>query len=300
LVKKFLKEWTETTAVAVRNRSDDFTSRTQSTFSQLGSQMNKITGYEEIETLKQQVVQQGSSKEVYIRSISDYPFNLEGRINLARQAARAAKLAYNAAVLQRSNSQREVNDLLQRKSSWTDIDVSRFTALVRLDHSHEQDEARAKESVDETEAAVEMEFSTLMRSILARYHEEQVWSDKIRSASTYGSLAALGLNLVVFIMAIVVVEPWKRKRLAETFERKVEQMSSENKTTVDNGLKDLRSRLVEQQVLLSENLEASRQEMKPVLALARVIKQDREVGVFIAASAVIASVIGWYARSWLG
>ena len=121
----------------------------------------------------------------------------EQRINETRRSARQAKVAYEESVIQRSKSQREVNDLLQRKSTWTDNDVSRFTTLVRQDHLYEQEEQRAKTAVDDTEEAVEKEFSQLMRLILARYHEEQVWSDKIRSASTYGQLAALGLNLLV-------------------------------------------------------------------------------------------------------
>ncbi len=60
-----------------------------------------------------------------------------------------------------------------------------------------------------------------MKGILERYHEEQVWSDKIRSVSTYGSLAVLVVNLVVFLGAIVVVEPWKRKRLVLGLEERV-------------------------------------------------------------------------------
>jgi len=51
-----------------------------------------------------------------------------------------------------------------------------------------------------------------MCTILARYHEEQVWSDKIWP-STYGSLA-------VFVVAVVFVEPWKRISLAQTFGRR--------------------------------------------------------------------------------
>ena len=74
---------------------------------------------------------------------------------------------------------------------------------------------------------MEREFSELMKVILNRYHEEQVWSDKIRSASTYGQLTVLGLNMLVFLLAIILVEPWKRKRLAQTFERKVDEMKAE-------------------------------------------------------------------------
>lgn len=161
------------------------------------------------------------------------------------------KIAHTQAVAQRSNSQREVNELLQRKSLWTDSDVGRFTTLVRQDHLYEQEEARTKVAADESEAKVEQEFSQLMRSILARYHEEQVWSDKIRSASTYGSLAALGLNLFVFITAIIFVEPWKRKRLAQTFEKKVEELSRDSDVRLEAGMGNVGKRLEGQETLLA-------------------------------------------------
>ncbi|KAG2010089.1 sensitive to high expression protein 9 [Coprinopsis cinerea AmutBmut pab1-1] len=241
-VKQRIREWTEQTAIAVRTRADGFTANAKTHFSQLGQHLNRATGYEEIEALKREVVVQ------------------ENRINEARLAARKAKTAYEEAVLQRSKSQREVNDLLQRKSMWTDHDVSRFTTLVREDHLYEQEEARAKAAVNSTEDAVEKEFSQLMRLILARYHEEQVWSDKIRSASTYGQLAALGLNLIVFILAIILVEPWKRKRLAQTFERKVEELSEDYLTKLEESTSRIRSSLEGQEALilsLAQQLAAS-------------------------------------------
>lgn len=46
-------------AEVVRRRADEFTAKTSSTFSQLGSHLNHITGYEEIEALKLQVEAQG-------------------------------------------------------------------------------------------------------------------------------------------------------------------------------------------------------------------------------------------------
>jgi len=146
-------------------------------------------------------------------------------------------------VIRRSNSQREVNELLQRKHTWNDADVGRFTVLVREDHSYEQAEARAKEDVKVADGNVERELKELLRSILSRYHEEQIWSDKIRSASTYGSMAALALNLLVFIMATLIVEPWKRRRLAHTFEKKVEDLSEETKELLGREIHDLTVRL---------------------------------------------------------
>ena len=143
-----------------------------------------------------------------------------------------------------------MNDLLQRKSNWTDADVGRFTSLVRQDHLYEQEESRAKSAVNESDDAAEREFSQLLRVILARYHEEQVWSDKIRSASTYGSLAALGLNMLVFIMAIIVVEPWKRRRLAQTFEKKIEEMGMENAARLETSMRTIEGHISRQEGLL--------------------------------------------------
>jgi len=115
--------------------------------------------------------------------------------------------------------------------------------LVREDHSYEQAEVRAKEAAKGADGDVERELKELLRSILARYHEEQIWSDKIRSASTYGSMAALALNLLVFIMATLIVEPWKRRRLAYTFEKRVEELSEETKDLLEKEIHHLETRL---------------------------------------------------------
>ncbi|KAJ7729705.1 Mdm33 family-domain-containing protein [Mycena maculata] len=297
-LKDRLRKWTDSTAIAVRTRADEFTSTTKNTLSQLGFHLNRMTGYEEIETLKRRIVEQ------------------ETRIGEARNAARLAKTAYDLAVVQRANSQREVNDLLQRKSNWNQADIARFTTLVPQDHTFEQEEAHARAAVHDAEEAVEREFTELMRTILARYHEEQVWSDKIRSASTYGSLAALGLNLLVFVTAIVFVEPWKRRRLAMTFEKKIEEMNAENKAVVVESMKEIDRKLDAQALLLANPprgpvvdvvtvpLAAEAPASVPVADLPRRIwkkaQEDPEVGATVAGAAVVATAIGWLLKTWLG
>lgn len=243
-IKQRIRDWMALATVGfkqqtdeLRQRTDELTQKTSTKLFQLGSQLNRVTGYEQIDALKQRVVEQ------------------EARIKATRQAAREAKTAYDDAVLQRSLSQRQVNELLQRKSSWTDGDVSAFTSLVRSDHQLEQHEVATKAKVSENEDALDREFGELMRAILARYHEEQVWSDKIRSASTYGSMMVLGVNVVVFLLAIVVVEPWKRRRLAQTFEKKVEEMATETQALIESGSAKLEQRLVKQEGLISEIVE---------------------------------------------
>lgn len=181
-------------------------------------------------------------------------FNMRGieqEIRQLRVEAREAKKAYEIAVAERSACQRQVNDLLQRKSSWSDVDVSLFTTLVRQDHEFEQAEVRAKERSASAELQLETTFNELMRAILNRYHEEQIWSDKIRSVSTYGSLGALVLNLVVFILAIVVVEPWKRKRLGETFEQRMIVLERENQALMRDGMQNLEAHFDKQQQILT-------------------------------------------------
>jgi hypothetical protein len=148
----------------------------------------------------------------------------EEDISRLRAIAREAKTGYDDAVATRTESQREVNSLLERKHGWTDADVIRFTSLVRADHTSNHAVRQTKTALVEAEAQVERAFDALMKSILHRYHEEQVWSDKIRSVSTYGSLIVLVVNLVVFLGAIAVVEPWKRKRLVKGLEAQVKGM----------------------------------------------------------------------------
>lgn len=203
-----------------------------------------------------------------------------------------------------------MNDLLQRKSSWRDDDVARFTTLVREDHLYEQAETRAKDAVELADAAVEREFTILMRAILDRYHEEQVWSDKIRSASTYGSLAVLGLNMFIFLLAIFITEPWKRRRLAQTFERKVEEMGSQTRSMFETGLKELETHLEEQEKRLVDMV-ATRPVDEPLATPLPPsdIPEDaptvphppsrRTLDSTLLATSFVAVVIGWTARSFL-
>lgn len=71
VVKRRIREWTGQAAITVRTRADDFTAHTKTTFSQLGSQLNKVTGYEVIEALKRDVVEQGVYV-IYYHSSLDY------------------------------------------------------------------------------------------------------------------------------------------------------------------------------------------------------------------------------------
>lgn len=157
---------------------------------------------------------------------------VEQRLRQLRADAKIAKHEYEEAVSQRATTQSEVNRLLERKHAWGDSDVSRFTTLVRSDHSSNQQVAASTVKLKEIELETDRAFSDLMQAILQRYHEEQVWSDKIRNTSTYAGALGLAINLVVFVGAIAFVEPWKRRRLVERLEEKMLGMAGKMDASV--------------------------------------------------------------------
>ncbi len=153
----------------------------------------------------------------------------------------------------RAEAARDVNALLERKHSWTDADVSRFTSLVRSDHSSNHAVHLASTQLKEAELAVDKAFSDLTQTILERYHEEQVWSDKIRNVSTWAGVVGLLVNFVVFIGAIAIVEPWKRRRLVERLEERMSGMMEK----VEGGVGHLAQRLDDLHVDQSDHSSAS-------------------------------------------
>ncbi|KAL9100259.1 MAG: hypothetical protein Q9163_004335, partial [Psora crenata] len=170
-----------------------------------GQRLNDLTGYSGIEALKKDIEQQ----ELLVES--------------ARKSLQEAREAYSRAISQRSSSQREVNSLLQRKHAWDPMDLERFTSLYRSDHANEQAEAAARDHLAQIERESEEAAARLSASILARYHEEQIWSDKIRRMSTWGTWGLMGVNVLLFLVFQIGVEPWRRKRLVKGFEEKVVQ-----------------------------------------------------------------------------
>ncbi|CBQ68762.1 related to SHE9-mitochondrial inner membrane protein [Sporisorium reilianum SRZ2] len=182
--------------------------------SHLSTQYNTHTGYSAIEELKSRIAQ------------------LESSLDAARALASSSKKTYLLAVQDRSASQRETNDLLSRKNAWDERDLSRYTELLRKEHALSRHESDAEKVLERTEADVQACFDELMRAVMVRYHEEQIWSDRMRGMSTYGSLVVAGLNAFLFILAILLVEPYKRKKLAETFESRLVAAEHESRQLI--------------------------------------------------------------------
>ena len=85
------------------------------------------------------------------------------------------------------------------------------------------------------EREAEEAATQLSKSILSRYHEEQVWSDKIRRMSTWGTWGLMGVNVLLFLIFQIGVEPWRRRRLVKGFKEKVIEALEKEKTMSPQG-----------------------------------------------------------------
>ena len=95
---------------------------------------------------------------------------------------------------ERSNSQRSISDLLSRKSSWSESDLARYTQLLHAEHAQSKREQAAEQAYAAAEERVQSAFDHVMRAIAQRYHQEHIWSDRIRAVSTWGSVGIAVLN----------------------------------------------------------------------------------------------------------
>ncbi|KAK5047001.1 hypothetical protein LTR84_006943 [Exophiala bonariae] len=188
----------------VRKQFTHFMDNFQTHVFTASQRLNDLTGYSGIEALKKEIEQ------------------LETEVQISRKAVKDTRNKYSEAITTRSTTQREVNDLLHRKHTWSPTDIERFTSLYRSDHANEQAEAACQKEVADAEARYEESSTKLAKSILARYHEEQIWSDKIRQMSTWGTWGLMGINVLLFVVFQIAVEPWRRRRLVKGFEEKVE------------------------------------------------------------------------------
>ncbi|KID86506.1 mitochondrial inner membrane protein [Metarhizium guizhouense ARSEF 977] len=201
--------------------------------------LNDITGYSSIEGIKRE---------------NDA---LEVQLAEAHVRVRNARQAYKTSNTKRATTQREVTTLLARKDTWSPADLERFTELYRTDHVLEGEVSGAQEALTEAEAEEQSLSQRLNAGILKRYHEEQIWSDRIRRASTWGTWGLMGMNFVLFVVLQFFAEPWRRRRL-------VKGVVEEEKRV----LEEVRGELEAVKLSLAKKEEAVPQPMQESLAVA--------------------------------
>ncbi|KAI5925261.1 hypothetical protein F4810DRAFT_70892 [Camillea tinctor] len=190
---------------AINKTLSSFMDRAQTTLFTASKRLNDLTGYSGIETLKSQIS------------------SLEASLSKAQEHLHASRNKYKSSVAHRSTTQREITTLLARQKTWTPGDFQRFTDLYRSDYELDAGVAQAARELEEAEREAEQLGRELNAGILARYHEEQIWSDKIRRMSTWGTWGLMGVNILLFLVLQFGAEPWRRQRLVRGFEDKVRE-----------------------------------------------------------------------------
>ncbi|KAK3307237.1 Mdm33 family-domain-containing protein [Chaetomium strumarium] len=210
-----LPSFSETHRHPLSARFSTFMDNLQSRALTATQKINDLTGYSAIEAIKAQNSQ------------------LEREHAAAQARLRAARHNYKSLTSHRASTQREVTTLLARKDTWNPADLERFTTLYRSDHELEAQVAAAAAELTEAETEESRLSGELNAGILKRYHEEQIWSDRIRRQSTWGTWGLMGVNVVLFLVLQFVAEPWRRKRLMRGIAEREEGVFEEVKRELE-------------------------------------------------------------------
>lgn len=124
-----------------------------------------------------------------------------------------AKDSHTEAYQKQSGAQKEIVGLLERKSSWSPVDLERYMNLVRSEHVHDQAVQAAKDALAAKERELEEARAMLERLERKQYHEEQIWSDTIRRNSTWVTFGLMGFNIVLLLAQILIFEPYRRREI---------------------------------------------------------------------------------------
>ena len=148
-------------------------------------------------------------------------------LQASRGCLKAAKLEYESTMESRLAVQKEIHSLLQRQNAWTGSDVQRFTDLYKRDLDLEQSETRAKTEYKSASDEFERSHQDYLNEIRERYIEEQLYSDKIRRASTWWTWGLITCHLTLFLVIQLFVEPRKRQALLEQLSLKIQDNFSQ-------------------------------------------------------------------------
>ncbi|KAJ3037451.1 sensitivity to high expression protein she9 [Rhizophlyctis rosea] len=182
--------------------------------------LNTATGYSVVQDCKNRVLAK------------------DAELNAARERSDQAKTTYERTIEERRKCQKELNSLLQRKDSWLDTDITRFTELYRRDLNLEQSETTAKQDYKAAIENFERCHREYLNEIRERYIEEQLYSDKIRRASTWWTWGLISLHFTLFIVLQLFVEPRKRANLERDVLTFIQETSEKDKASFQTQMRE--------------------------------------------------------------
>lgn len=188
---------------------------------------NSITGYSAIE------------------AITANNASLEKSLVEARANMRDARERYQDTSSRQVQTQRDMATLLARKASWMQSDKNQFAELLDLDYKLEREVGDAAKAVAEAEGKEQSLLSEWVTGMSRQYYEHQVYSDRIRRASTWGTWGLMGVNVLLFLTLQFVAEPWKRGRLLNSMEEREAKLLDTVDGRIDECFNQMRGDLRE-------------------------------------------------------
>lgn len=167
---------------------------------------NDLTGYTAVDELKLQVAKQ------------------DQQWRLLKALQKEHKRSYEGIETDYHKVQKELQLLLQKKSSWKTEDPVRFAEVCTQEHSLEQRVSAARNEYEKVTEQLEIQFDSLMKSIQERYTLEQLWSEKIRRASTWWTWILMGVQFFSYVALFLVIEPYRRMQVREQLEAVLPQL----------------------------------------------------------------------------
>jgi sensitive to high expression protein 9 len=112
-----------------------------------------------------------------------------------------ARKAVDTALSAWEQSQTQHSQLLSSRDKWTSTQAIQFAKLLENEVQIRTNLEVAKSDLSNKEIQLSKYQMEYMNNLRKRYHEEQVWTDKWRILSTYGTWGLIGLNSIVFLVS---------------------------------------------------------------------------------------------------
>ncbi|KAL3777441.1 hypothetical protein ACHAW5_004954 [Stephanodiscus triporus] len=126
-----------------------------------------------------------------------------------------ARVAVDRALRAFERSQLQHTRLLQSRDRWTSAEASEFARILEEEVRVRSELESAKKDLSKLENEQLEAMHKYMSDLRRRYHEEQLWQDKWRVYSTFGTWGLIVLNTVVFLISQYTVRLREGHRMRE-------------------------------------------------------------------------------------
>ena len=170
-----------------------------------------------------------------------------------------ARILLDRAIQSFENSQLQHTQLLSNRDRWTPSQALEFAKLLEKEVAIRAELEIAKKNVTTLETQQIHAMNTYMNDLRKRYTEEQLWQEKWRVYSTYGTWGLLILNSVVFMISQYVYRLRENHRMKE-----IKVLLEQSLMANEGSLRALQEQQQQQQTKSNEEEQRTMEESKVI------------------------------------